>query len=232
VGAEGIFRATFVRESKRPEVPMSNDAETQTPIHRRPPFHKRQYIVDKPFQYRLIGVLLAIWLANSAFFSIVLYFFYEGHLTHFYELIPKPGMAPLVSPDVLVGLAVVFVLVFGVITLFTLGLYLSNQIAGPLFRMKKSFQRVARGDLGFTLQFRQGDFMRDVPGIFNSMLEGMRQRAEAEIAILRAIESSGEVAGAQRLARQLREQREAALGIQSDGSRAASEQEPVSVAVH
>ena len=211
---------------------MSNDAETQTSIPRRPGLHQRQYIVDKPFQYRLIGVLLAIWLANSAFFSIVLFFLYEGHLTHFYELVPKPGLAPLVPLETLFGLAVVFVLVFGLITLFTIGLYLSNQIAGPLFRMKKSLQRVGRGDVGFTLQFRQGDFMRDVPGIFNSMLEGLRRQAEADIATLRAIEASGDAAAASGLARQLREQKEAALGVQADGSSSAAVQEPVSVAVH
>jgi len=211
---------------------MSNDADTKTPIPRRPPLHKRRYIVDKPFQYRLIGVLLAIWLANSAFFSIVLYFFYEGHLNHFYDLVPKPGMEPLVTLPALVGLAVAFVLVFGMITLFTIGLYLSNQIAGPLFRMKKSLQRVGRGEFGFTLQFRQGDFMRDVPGIFNGMLEGLRQRAEAELAIVKAIEAAGEAGDAQRLARQLREQKEASLGLQPEGAGTANEQEPFSVAVH
>lgn len=233
MGAEGnLSRVLRSREPQAGGSQMSNDAEIQTPIARRPALHQRQYIVDKPFQYRLIGVLLAIWLANSAFFGLVLFFLYQGHLTHFYELLPKPGLAPLVPLGALFGIAVVFVLVFGVVTLFTVGLYLSNQIAGPLFRMKKSLQRVGRGDLGFTLQFRSGDFMRDVPGIFNSMLERLREQAEAEIATLRAIEASGDAAAALGLARQLREQKEAALGVQPDGSRPATEPEPVSVAVH
>ena len=37
----------------------------------RPPLHKRQYIVDKPFQYRLIGTLLCMWAANTVFFTLV-----------------------------------------------------------------------------------------------------------------------------------------------------------------
>ena len=62
---------------------------------------RRRLIVDKPFQYRLIGLLMAIWMANSLFFSIILYYFYEGHIQRFYELVPRPGIAPLLSAPVL-----------------------------------------------------------------------------------------------------------------------------------
>ena len=47
----------------------------------RPPFYKRQYIVDKPFQYRLIGTLLCIWAANTIFFTLVLYLLYDGQFS-------------------------------------------------------------------------------------------------------------------------------------------------------
>ena len=69
---------------------------------------RRQFIVDKPFQYRLIGLLMAIWLANSLFFSIILYYFYEGHIQRFYELVPRPGIAPLLEAPVLFSIAIVF----------------------------------------------------------------------------------------------------------------------------
>ena len=51
---------------------MSNESNEKT--FNRPAFYQRKYVVDKPFQYRLIGTLLAIWLANSVFFALVLYF--------------------------------------------------------------------------------------------------------------------------------------------------------------
>ena len=73
---------------------MSQD--TKADSSGRPGVLKRQYIVDKPFQHRLIGTLLCIWLANSIFFSLVLYFFYEGHVLRFYNLSPRAGLAPLV----------------------------------------------------------------------------------------------------------------------------------------
>ena len=76
---------------------------------RRPALHKRRYIVDQPFQYRLIRTLLLIWLAHSVFFTLVLHFFYEGHLRQFYDLVPRPGLLPLISPSTLVALSSAFV---------------------------------------------------------------------------------------------------------------------------
>ena len=95
----------------------------------RPPIHKRQYIVDKPFQYRLIGTLLTIWAANTVFFTLVLYFLYDGHLIRFYDLVPRAGMLPLLTLPNLFAVSILFVSVFGVIVLVIIALYLSNQIA-------------------------------------------------------------------------------------------------------
>jgi methyl-accepting chemotaxis protein len=214
---------------------MSNDAPSASPTPRnRPPLHRRQYIVDKPFQYRLMGTLLAIWFANSLFFSLVLYFFYEGHLNQFYELVPRPGMLPLLTLPTLFAVAIGFVAVFGIIVLGVVGLYMSNQIAGPLFRTKKCLERVATGDLNFSLQFREGDFMTDFPPFFNGMLEGLRTLAAAEVEELKAIEASnGDAAELKRLVQRLREKKEAqrdqASPISTDEE---DEREPVSVAVH
>ena len=75
----------------------------------RPPLHKRQYIVNKPLQYRFIGLLFTIWFANSVFFTIVLYLIFEGHINHFYDLVPKEGIFPLLTIPALLVSAVAFV---------------------------------------------------------------------------------------------------------------------------
>jgi methyl-accepting chemotaxis protein len=214
---------------------MSNDAPSASPkLRNRPPIYRRQFIVDKPFQYRLMGTLLAIWFANSLFFSMVLYFFYEGHLNQFYELVPRPGMLPLLTLPTLFSVAIGFVAVFGIIVLGVVGLYMSNQIAGPLFRTKKCMERIAAGDWNFLLRFREGDFMTDFPPAFNSMLEGLRAIAASDVEELKAIEACGsDDAELKRLVRQLRERKEAQMGqsppIPTDEE---DEREPVSVAVH
>lgn len=212
---------------------MSTDAEPK-PQSPRPSFHKRQYIVDRPFQYRLIGTLMAIWLANSLFFTIVLFFFYEGHLKTFYEMVPRPGMMPLLAPGSVFALAIGFIFTFGFVILGIIALYMSNQIAGPLWRTKKCLDRVGRGDWNFSLQFRQGDFLRDIPGIFNTMLDGLKQQLETDLEDLKAIEAApNDPAELKRLVRRQREKKEAQLGLASNGDIGRGEEpEPVSLSVH
>jgi hypothetical protein len=200
-------------------------------VRRRPALHKRQFIIDRPFQYRLIGTLMSIWLAYSVFFTIVLYFFYEGHLKQFYSLVPRPGTAPLLTLPMLLTLSMVFVYVFGFVVLSLIALYMSNQIAGPLYRTKLSLERVARGDFGFQLTFRHGDFLNDIPGIFNSMVDGLRRQAEMDVEQIYALEEAvNDPAELKRLLRELRKRKEASAGMNS--AEASSGSEPrVSVAV-
>ena len=200
---------------------------------RRPALLKRRYIVDQPFQYRLIRTLLAIWLAHSVFFTLVLYFFYEGHLRRFYDLVPRPGLLPLVPASTLFALSIGFVFAFGFVVLLLVAVYMSNQIAGPLYRTKKGLDRVGRGEWSFHLQFRQGDFLRDVPAAFNNMLDSLRHQVEMDVEELRAIEELDEDSAEwKRLVRKLRERKEAQLGIGPDAGGSTREPESVSLTVH
>ncbi len=200
---------------------------------RRPALYKRRYIVDEPFQYRLLRTLFFVWLAHSVFFSLVLYFFYEGHLLRFYDLAPRPGLAPLMTPSTLFALSVAFVLVFGLVVLGLVAVYMSNQIAGPLYRTKRGLDRVGRGEWGFHLQFRQGDFLRDVSVAFNNMLDSLRQQAETDVEELRAIESlDDDPAELRQLIRKQLERKEALLGIGPEVGGTTREPEPVSLTVH
>jgi methyl-accepting chemotaxis protein len=214
---------------------MSNEAEPKL-NQTRPPFYRRQYIVDRPFQYRLIGTLMAIWLANSLFFTTVLYFFYEGHLREFYDLVPRAGTRPLFTPGALFVLAIGFIVVFGFVVLSIIALYMSNQIAGPLWRTKKCLDRVGRGEWSFDLRFRHNDFLRDIPAIFNTMLDGLKQQVEADLEELRAIEAAAKnPTELKRLVRKQRERKEAQIGLGNPvegGPDPGRDPEPVSLSVH
>lgn len=200
----------------------------------RPSLLQRRYIVDKPFQYRLVGTLLAIWAANSVFFTLVLYFLYDGHLTQFYDLVPREGVLPLLTLPALFGTSILFISVFGLVVLGIIALYMSNQIAGPLYRTKKSLDRVGQGDWAFRLSFRDGDFLKDFPEVFNDMLENLRKRTSEELDELKAIEAAaGDAGEVMARVKKLRQKKEAQLGVGAESSGTeGEEQEPVSVAVH
>lgn len=208
----------------------SEPGKSQSESSAKPRKHnrRRQFIVDKPFQYRMIGLLLAIWTANSLFFSIVLYYFYQGHILRFYELVPRdPNIGPLISSPVLFTIAIGFIVVFGMVMVGILGLYLSNQIAGPLYRVKLSLNRVSEGDVNFEIRFRDRDFLEDFPGYFNNMLRALKERSAGDLEVLKSIEDNLEdSARCRTLLRELREKKERQLGFTPEPK------DSVSVAVH
>jgi hypothetical protein len=200
---------------------------------RRPSLHRRRYIVDRRFQYRFTWTLLAIWLVHSLFFSLVLYFSSQGHLQRFYELLFRSGLLPPVSASTLFALSIGLVFAFGVFVLLGVAFHVSNKIAGPLYRTKNGMDRVGRGDWSFRLQFRQNDFLREVPAAFNNMLDSLRHQGEMDLEELRAIEAlDDEPAEWRRLVRKLLERKEAQLGIGPDTGGSSRESEAVSLTVH
>jgi methyl-accepting chemotaxis protein len=209
---------------------MTSETESST---KRKIFRRRQLIVDKPFQYRLIGMLLAIWAANSVFFSIVLYYFYEGHILRFYSLVPHENLTPLLSAPTLFGVAVSFVMVFGLVMVGIIGMYLSNQIAGPLYRVKLSLNRISEGDVNFEIRFRDRDFLKDFPGYFNNMMRGLKDQATRDIEALKAVEEQLEDSDkARRLLAELRAKKEHQFGFAEEKSETSAESGPLSQAVH
>ena len=205
---------------------MTTQAES-SPTTGGPKNRRRQLIVDKSFQYRLIGLLLAIWTANSLFFSIILYYFYQGHILRFYHLVPRTGMVPLLSAPMLFSVAIGFILLFGMVLVGIIGIYLSNQIAGPLYRVKLSLTRVTEGDVNFEIRFRDRDFLEDFPGYFNGMLESLKKQGGNDVETLKAIEESlSDPQKSRALIRELRERKQSQLGLPAEKA------DRVPVAIH
>jgi methyl-accepting chemotaxis protein len=199
---------------------------------RRPALHRRRFIVDRHFQHRLIRTFLATWLAHSVVFGLMVYFFYADHLERFYEIEPRPGLVPWMSPSALLAFSVASVVVCGFVAFLMVAVYMSNQIAGPLYRTKQGLDRVGRGEFSFHLQFRTSDFLRDVPVAFNNMLDSLRHQAETELDELREIEADDDPAAWKGLVRRQIERREAQLGLGPDAGAGTRETASLSVTVH
>jgi methyl-accepting chemotaxis protein len=209
---------------------MTSESESST---QKTAIWRRQLIVDKPFQYRLIGMLLAIWAANSIFFSIILYYFYQGHILRFYNLIPREGLAPLLSAPTLFGIAVGFIFVFGLVMVGIIGMYMSNQIAGPLYRVKLCLNRISEGDVNFEIRFRARDFLTDFPGYFNNMMRGLKDQAGRDIEALKAVEEQLEDTDkARSLVAELRAKKEHQFGFAEETTKTSTDPGHLSQAVH
>ncbi|MCI5166743.1 MAG: HAMP domain-containing protein [Candidatus Electrothrix sp. GM3_4] len=51
------------------------------------------------------------------------------------------------------------------------GFWLSNRIAGPLFRLKKHLDEVAEGKINSEIQFRKNDYASEIAESFNIVVE-------------------------------------------------------------
>ena len=173
---------------------------------------RHRLIVDKPFQYRLLKLVAALWLSQTLFFSLVIYNFYQEHILRFYHLVPRRAAEPLLSLGSLVAVAVCGVALFSLILALVVGSYLSHQIAGPIHRLKVSLRRVAEGDYGFEIRFRQRDFLEDLPGAFNHLIASLRRREEEDLDALARIERSlAEPSTARELLAELRDHKQSRL---------------------
>lgn len=76
-----------------------------------------------------------------------------------------------------------------VIIVFIVSIMYSHQIAGPAYKLEKSIQRIANGDLTFEIHLRRNDNLKEVAGAINTMLSRFRET----IAVARTL--SDDIAG-------------------------------------
>lgn len=76
-----------------------------------------------------------------------------------------------------------------VIIVFIVSIMYSHQIAGPAYKLEKSIQRIANGDLTFEIHLRRNDNLKEVAGAINIMLSRFRET----IAVARTL--SDDIAG-------------------------------------
>jgi len=79
----------------------------------------------------------------------------------------------------LVGALALMVFIIGV-----LGIYFTHRVAGPIYKMKLLLKQVADGRLNVNAKLRKGDELQDFFDVFAGMVEHLRARKTAEVALL------------------------------------------------
>jgi len=151
-------------------------------------WRRRRLIVDGPFQYALLRLLIAVWIFNTAVLGWFMYYLYAGPVFDLAHLVGEPDVQIIASPAPQFSALMVLAAAFGLALVVAVGLHMSHQIAGPIYRWKQSMKRVSAGELDFIVSFRKGDYLNDVPDLFNEMLASLRERTARDVEALKAIE--------------------------------------------
>lgn len=142
-------------------------------------YKRRTYLINKKFQLRF-SFYVCSWLFGL---SLVYPFIIYGVFDMFMRYAALDPMGPPVESLkeirsdliwMLVGLQALFLVITFVISIFV-----SHRIAGPLFKLRKSFHEAENGNLDQQIVFRKYDYFPELAESFNRMLSGIRSDGKA-----------------------------------------------------
>ncbi len=156
-------------------------------------FRRRNFIVVVPFQVRFVVFRIILLLILSL--SLWIFVFYPlqlqiiGDLQHASHGIPETNI-PIPSPEVLIGIAVIFLLMGG------MAVFESHRIAGPIYRFEQMIRALMGGNVGDRIVLRRYDNFRHLGPLLNDLAAKMAQATRSDRVVrdtivpeLKAIES-------------------------------------------
>lgn len=141
-----------------------------------------RWLVDPEFQLSFLGYSIGV-----AFTMIAVFYISQRWVVA--KLLEYLASSDLSSPQAALHLVqqlssrseLFFLSVALAVVIFHLvvGLYLSNRVVGPIFRLRAHLIRVHRGETLEPLEFRRTDYFSDLADIYNAHLAVYRQVARS-----------------------------------------------------
>jgi type II secretory pathway pseudopilin PulG len=125
---------------------------------------RRQYIIDKKFQWTIIGYTFAISILTTVGHMIL------SRLAAFAEMQIQSGFGTNWSAA---RLAAIGVTLFFYGAIFIIALLFSNRLAGPLFRLRRHMDEASRKRPAPPVRFRKDDYFHDLQESYNRLLESL-----------------------------------------------------------
>lgn len=131
---------------------------------------RRRYLVKKGLQFRYLGLILAAIILPVLLISGCLYYLI---FTLMAEQLAIPesiayNLMPVfhkINAILAVGIPVI------IAGLLILGIRISHKIAGPIYRMEKDLDEIAKGNLSLRIRLRRGDEFVDLAEKINKVLD-------------------------------------------------------------
>ncbi len=127
---------------------------------------RKRYLVDKPVQFRYIGIVVTpLILLLAALYYLIYYSVFRE------MLIPEAIVATLVPAMRKVNIVVVVGLPILLYLILRLALIYSNRIVGPIPRLEKELDKVIAGDYSIRLKTRDKDELSPFINKINLILD-------------------------------------------------------------
>jgi len=142
----------------------------------RPPIYKRQFVINKEFQFKFIYKFCIIILIGLLISSGLVFLLTKDTLTssfHQSRLVIKSTASTIVPAVIYTNLVTLALITVAVIFVT---IFISHRIFGPVFRFKKELHEVAAGDLTRRVNLRGKDNLTDLADELNSTISGLRDK--------------------------------------------------------
>lgn len=153
----------------------------------KPKFRRRQYFIQKDYQFKFILKFCLIVLSGSIISTAFLFFFAQGTLTSSFEhsrLVIRNTATAIMPAVILTNVLTLLVITFATTVVV---LFISHKIAGPMFRFEKELKDIGQGDLAKKVTLRKKDQFTNLADSLNIMTAALHEKivsTQAEVAQL------------------------------------------------
>ena len=130
---------------------------------------RRRFLVNKRMQFKLMAFSsMPMLLCCAALYYLIYYFVMN-------EMVIPEVITQMLLPA-LQGVNAVLIIAAPIILILLLRgiLVYSNKIAGPIYRLERELDEVAKGDFNRKIKFRKGDELKEVAEKLNRVLEKIK----------------------------------------------------------
>jgi methyl-accepting chemotaxis protein len=137
---------------------------------------RRNYFIEKSFQARFILKFCILVVFAGLLTIAALYIMGLGSTTVSIvnSRVVVKSTADFLLPVLIQTLLVVMVLAGAATILVTL--FVSHQIAGPLYRLRKAMEQLSEGDFKVEIKLRSNDQLKELVDTFNTMVRKLKAK--------------------------------------------------------
>jgi methyl-accepting chemotaxis protein len=149
-------------------------------------YKRKTYIVNRRFQFKYIFIILSVMLITVFSVSFTTFYVVWKNVIDSFFFVPEAAKK---LADIYVRTAQLLVLpvLFLSACAIAAGIIFSHRIAGPVYRVKKTAEDIAGGDLRVNVRFRKGDDLHDLADALNSMIGKVREIVKEDTELIEEI---------------------------------------------
>ena len=128
---------------------------------------RKNYFIKKDFQAKFILKFCILVILTALISAGIIYLFSERSVTTVFEksrLTIKPS-TEFIMPGLIISSLIS--IVFVSIATIAIVLFISHKIAGPLYKLENSIEKIGDGDVSFDIYFRKHDQAKALSDTFN-----------------------------------------------------------------